>query len=54
MMTEAEALEALTRENPAAADHAKAALAYLTGSGGLGSISLLRLQEFLWYVLPAT
>ena len=54
MMTEAEALQALTREDPAAADHAKAALAYLTGSDGLGSISLLRLQEFLWYVLPAT
>lgn len=53
MMTEAEAFQALTRENPAAADDAKAALRWLTGDEGFGAISLLRLQEFLWYVLPS-
>ena len=52
MMTEAEALQTLAREDPAVADDAKAALRWLTSGGGLESISLLRLQEFLWYVLP--
>jgi hypothetical protein len=52
MMTESQALETLTREDPAAAGDAKAALAWLTGDEGLESISLLRLQEFLWYALP--
>ena len=54
MMTEAEALQALAREDPAVADDAKAALRWLTSGGGLGAISLLRLQEFLWYVLPTS
>jgi hypothetical protein len=53
MMTEAQALAALTQQDPAAADDAKAALRWLTGEEGLGSISLLRLQEFLWRVLPS-
>ena len=53
MMTEAEALKTLAREDPAVADDARAALRSLTSGDGLGSISLLRLQEFLWYVLPA-
>jgi hypothetical protein len=52
MMTESQALETLTREDPEAAGDAKAALAWLTGDEGLESISLLRLQEFLWYALP--
>jgi hypothetical protein len=52
MMTESQALEALTREDPEAAGDAKAALAWLTGDEGLETISLLRLQEFLWYALP--
>jgi hypothetical protein len=52
MMTESQALETLTRENPEAAGDAKAALAWLTGDEGLQTISLLRLQEFLWYALP--
>jgi len=52
MMTESQALETLAREDPAAAGDAKAALAWLTGDEGLESISLLRLQEFLWYALP--
>jgi len=52
MMTQTQALAMLERENPDAAGDAKAALAWLTGDEGLGSISLLRLQEFLWYVLP--
>src|SRR6202050_5309385 len=52
MMTERQALETLTREDPEAAGDAKAALAWLTGEGGLETISLLRLQEFLWYALP--
>jgi hypothetical protein len=52
MMTESQALETLTREDPAAAGDAKAALAWLTGDEGLETISLLRLQEFLWYALP--
>jgi hypothetical protein len=51
-MTESQALETLTREDPEAAGDAKAALAWLTGDGGLETISLLRLQEFLWYALP--
>jgi hypothetical protein len=54
MMTEAEALETLAREDPAVADDAKAALRWLTEGGGLESISMLRLQEFLWYVLPTS
>jgi hypothetical protein len=52
MMTESQALETLTREDPTAAGDAKAALAWLTGDEGLEAISLLRLQEFLWYALP--
>ena len=52
MMTESQALETLTREDPTAAGDAKAALAWLTGDEGLETISLLRLQEFLWYALP--
>src|ERR1700749_55028 len=52
MMTESEALETLTREDPEAAGDARAALAWLTGDEGLETISLLRLQEFLWYALP--
>jgi hypothetical protein len=52
MMTESQALETLTREDPEAAGDAKAALAWLTGDDGLEAISLLRLQEFLWYALP--
>ncbi len=54
MMTEAEALKALAREDPAVADDARAALRWLTSGGGLEAISLLRLQEFLWYVLPTS
>jgi hypothetical protein len=52
MMTQTQALATLEREDPGAAGDAKAALAWLTGDDGLGAISLLRLQEFLWYVLP--
>ena len=52
MMTESQALETLTREDPEAAGDARAALAWLTGDEGLETISLLRLQEFLWYALP--
>src|SRR5690348_10847921 len=52
MMTESQALETLAREDPEAADDARAALAWLTGDEGLETISLLRLQEFLWYALP--
>ena len=52
MMSESQALETLTREDPEAAGDAKAALAWLTGDEGLEAISLLRLQEFLWYALP--
>jgi hypothetical protein len=52
MMTESQALETLAREDPEAAGDAKAALAWLTGDEGLEAISLLRLQEFLWYALP--
>jgi len=52
MMTESQALETLTREDPEAGGDAKAALAWLTGDEGLETISLLRLQEFLWYALP--
>jgi hypothetical protein len=53
MMTEAEALKTLAREDPAVADDARTALHSLTSGGGLGAISLLRLQEYLWYALPA-
>jgi hypothetical protein len=52
MMTEAEALKTLAREDPAVADDARTALRSLTSGNGLGAISLLRLQEFLWYGLP--
>ena len=52
MMTESQALETLAREDPEAAGDARAALAWLTGDEGLETISLLRLQEFLWYALP--
>src|SRR5260370_1443428 len=52
MMTESQALETLTREDPEAGGDAKAAVAWLTGDEGLETISLLRLQEFLWYALP--
>jgi hypothetical protein len=52
MMTESQALETLTKEDPEAAGDARAALAWLTGDEGLEAISLLRLQEFLWYALP--
>src|SRR6202035_1842267 len=52
MMTEAEALKTLAREDPAVADDARTALRSLTSGGGLGAISMLRLQEFLWYALP--
>jgi hypothetical protein len=52
MMTDSQALETLAREDPEAAGDAKAALAWLTGDEGLEAISLLRLQEFLWYALP--
>ena len=52
MMTEAEALQTLAREDPAIADDARAALRLLTRGGGLAAISLLRLQEFLWGALP--
>jgi len=54
MMTEAEALQTLAREDPAVADDAKAALRWLTSGSGLEVISLLRLQEFLWCVLPTS
>jgi hypothetical protein len=54
MMTEAEALETLAREDPAIADDARSALRWLTEGGGLQSISMLRLQEFLWSVLPTS
>jgi hypothetical protein len=52
MMTEAEALKTLAREDPAVADDARVALRSLTSGDGLGAISLLRLQEFLWFGLP--
>jgi hypothetical protein len=52
MMTQTQALATLEREDPDAAGDAKAALGWLTGDDGLGAISMLRLQEFLWYVLP--
>lgn len=52
MMTEAEALKTLAREDPAVANDARTALRSLTSGNGLGAISLLRLQEFLWYGLP--
>lgn len=52
MMTQTQALATLAREDPDAAGDARAALAWLAGDDGLGNISLLRLQEFLWYALP--
>jgi hypothetical protein len=53
MMTDAEALKTLAQEDPAVADDARNALRSLTSGDGLGAISLLRLQEFLWFTLPA-
>jgi hypothetical protein len=53
MMTDAEALKTLAQEDPAVADDARNALRSLTSNAGLGAISLLRLQEFLWYGLPS-
>jgi hypothetical protein len=53
MMTDAEALKTLAQEDPAVADDARNALRTLTSGAGLGAISLLKLQEFLWYGLPA-
>ena len=52
MMTEAQALNALAREDPEAADEAKAALSWLTNGEGLETVSQLKLQEFVWYALP--
>jgi hypothetical protein len=52
MMTEAQALTALAREDPEAADEAKAALGWLTNGAGLETVSQLKLQEFVWYALP--
>src|SRR6201996_4670080 len=52
MMTEAQALSALAREDPEAADEAKAALGWLTNGAGLETVSQLKLQEFVWYALP--
>ncbi len=52
MMTQTQALATLAREDPDAAGDARAALAWLAGDDGLGTISMLRLQEFLWYALP--
>jgi hypothetical protein len=52
MMTEAQALNALAREDPEAADEAKAALGWLTNGAGLETVSQLKLQEFVWYALP--
>ena len=46
MMTESQALEVLSREDPEAAGEAQNGLAWLTGDEGLETISLLRLQEF--------
>ncbi|MCL2583449.1 MAG: hypothetical protein FWE35_13455 [Streptosporangiales bacterium] len=54
MMTEAEALETLAREDPALATEARTALRWLTEGGGLGAVSMLRLQEFLWHALPSS
>ncbi|HYZ52425.1 MAG TPA: hypothetical protein VE733_02805 [Streptosporangiaceae bacterium] len=52
MMTESQALNALAREDPEAADEAKAALSWLTSGEGLETVSQLKLQEFVWYALP--
>src|ERR1700753_290792 len=52
MMTEAQALTALAREDPEAADEAKAALGWLTNVAGLEIVSQLKLQEFVCYALP--
>ena len=38
MMTEAQALDALAREDPEAADEAKAALGWLTNGAGLETV----------------
>ena len=53
MMTDAEALRTLAQEDPAVADDARNALRLLTSGAGLGTISLLKLQQFLWCTLPA-
>ena len=47
MMTEAEALQTLAREDPVVADDARAALRVLASGGGLEAISLLRLPAAL-------
>src|SRR5262249_432050 len=52
MMTESQALEALSRGDPEAAGGARAARAWLTGDEGLETMSVVGLQEFLWYALP--
>jgi hypothetical protein len=52
MMSRTQALATLESEDPDAVCDVRAALAWLAGEEGLGTISLLRLQEFLWYVLP--
>lgn len=52
MMTQTQALATLEREDPVAAGDAKVALSWLAGEDGLGSISQLKLQEFLWHSLP--
>ena len=52
MMTQTQALATLEREDPVAAGEAKVALSWLAGEDGLGAISQLRLQEFLWHSLP--
>ena len=51
-MTQTQALATLEREDPVAAGDAKVALSWLAGDDGLGAISQLRLQEFLWHSLP--
>ncbi|HLJ98366.1 MAG TPA: hypothetical protein VKU39_00500 [Streptosporangiaceae bacterium] len=52
MMTQTQALATLEREDPVAAGDAKVALSWLAGDDGLGAITQLRLQEFLWHSLP--
>ena len=52
MMTEAEALKTLAQEDPAAAGRREGRPPLAHRREGLETISLLRLQEFLWYALP--
>src|SRR6201986_2513742 len=52
MMTEAQALTALAREDTEAGDEAKADLGWVTNIPGLQTASQLKLQEFVWYALP--